>query len=607
MSTATQPQLRRPTASSARAFVERVLDELEVAERAYHHLDFALPLVADLLLRTLRRVEPGDRVLLIGGSTLLAESLLRSGFDLDIWQFPNAHMTDGAKTRIQRTIRGETLSSLEPPETQYDLIILPLVLEAVNDAPAEFLQTLRKALAPDGALLVATANQSRLDVRLAALFGGSLMPEQGTGDVSLGWPALSVRRHYHRDELVAVARQGGFRVERCEYTVGQHPFLHMELLNVHEYAARKLRQLVSTSIPPLRDVLVTELTPRYADRTQVKTDADELTVSVFVSARRGGEHLRRTLDALLQQTHPKHLYEVVVLHDGTLRDVTEAVTNANAVGEPAVREIVTGEPDGPIRRNMAMLQAKSDISAHTDDSSTPPADWIRAAAVWFDVDTAVVTGPVFPLPGSQAQYLDVPGIRPDPGDKGIWSEVIFPISNVFYRTAVAFASGGFDAHFSRNGGSPAIGWDTELAWRIQRSGWRGRFREEVFQFRLFTPEIEGSASVQDQMRRASELPQLAAKAPEFANESLVAQIFASKQTMYFDLALAGITAAAAKRNLAYLMLCVPYLGAINPRVDLWPPSGWPRSAARIGQVVARQATWLVGFVRGSVKARKVVL
>lgn len=403
---------------------------------------------------------------------------------------------------------------------------------------------------------------------------------------------------------MTLAREAGYRVERSSYEVAWQPFLHMELLNLSEYGLRKLRQAVSSAVGPLRDVTVAELSLRYADRAPIRSE--EPTVSVFVSATRGGDHLRQTLDALARQTYNRELYEVVVLHDGELPDVSIAMSMLAEEGI-SVREIVSASGDGPTRRNAAMANGGRDISAHTDDSCVPPPDWIEAAVRWLDKETAVVTGPVFPLPGSQPRYLDVPGVRPDPGDKGVWSEVIYPASNVFYRTAVALASGGFDTGFGSNGSGPSVGWDTELAWRIQRSGWRGRFCEEVHQFRMFEPTADRAALLRDQARRASELPQLAAKAPEFASESFSSGIFASKQTMYFDLALAAGVAALARGNWKYLLLALPWLGEVNPRIDMWPPSAWRGSAITAGKIAVRQIAWLSGFVRGSVKARRLVL
>lgn len=604
MRTAALRPRSRLSPSEADEFVKEILDRLEVAERAYHHLDFSRPLVTALVAAAARRIEPGDRVLLIGGSTLLAECLLDLDADLEVWQFPTAHMTPAAKERVTRTVCEESLGDIDVPEAAFKLAIVPLVIETLEDGGETLLRKLRKSLASDGAMILASVNQSRLDVRIAALLGRSMIARNKGGDVSLGWPVLSTRSHLQKSDVIAVARRAGYRVERSSYAVAWQPFLHMELLNLHEYGLRKLRQAVSSSLAACRDVVIAEISSRYADSAAVKTD--DLSVSVFISASRGGDRLRQALQALSRQTYSKDLYEVVVLHGGDLPCLDHVLAEPAGSGV-RIREIASPGGDGPMRRNLAMAEAKSDISAHTDDSSVPPPDWIEAAVRWFDAETAVVTGPVFTLPGSGPRYLDVPGVRPDPGDKGIWSEVVYPASNVFYRTAVALAGGGFDAEFGSSGSGPSVGWDTELAWRIQRSGWRGRFCEEVYQFRLFNADTDGAASMHDQVRRASELPLLAVRAPEFADRSFATGVFASKQTMYFDLALVGIGAAIVKRDWKFFLLVVPWLGEVNPRIDMWPPTAWRPSAVIAAKIASRQVAWLYGFIRGSVKARRLVL
>jgi len=254
-----------------------------------------------------------------------------------------------------------------------------------------------------------------------------------------------------------------------------------------------------------------------------------------------------------------------------------------------------------------MAESRGDISAHTDDACHLPDDWIQAAVSWFDHDTVAVTGPVFLKDGSEGRHFSVPGTRPDPDEKGVCPQNVFPISNTFYRTPIVMAAGGFDKRFSLNGDAPAFGWDTELALRLQRSGWKSRFREEVFQFRLFSEDNGQLNWIGREMRRASELPALIAAAPEYAEKTLAAGAFASKQTMYFDWALAGLALAATRRQWPWLLTSVPWLALISHHVDVWPPTRWPSSARGFGKLTGRQLVWLSGFVRGSIKAKKVVL
>lgn len=604
--TATIPSMsrsRRPL--HAERFVEGVLDDLEVTERAYHHLNFSLPLVADLVGRARRTAEPGARVLIIGGSTLLAESLVRLGYRLDIWQFAQAYLTDAMKPFVSRHISPEILDSLDQADERYDLIILPLVIEALRGPAGQFLRKIRSALASDGGVIVATSNQARLDTRLAAATGRPITPKAEGSAVSLSWPAIPTIREFHASELKSAGQAAGFRVRSCAYVVSERAFLEMEPLNALDYVRRKLRGAVMKSLNTTRDVLVLELAPRVGEGIPVKTRTDEPFVSVFVSVHQGGDGLRETLGALLRQTYPNALYEIVVIHDGSRPEVEGIVAEAAGKGMCVVRELMQPQADGPEARNQAMAESRSDISAHTDDLSYLPEDWLQASIAWFDADTVAVTGPVFLKAESEGRFVSVPGTRPDPDEKGVSPQGLFPISNVFYRTPIAVAAGGFDRSFSRDGGAPAFGWDAELAWRLHRSGWRTRFREEVYQFRVFPADHRGWVS--SHLRRAEDVPALMNATPEYAAKSLAGGIFASKQTMYFDLALAGIVMAAGHRRWPWLLSTLPWLAMASHHVDVWPPRRWPGSIRSFGRLAARQTIWLAGFVRGSVRARKVVL
>jgi hypothetical protein len=251
-----------------------------------------------------------------------------------------------------------------------------------------------------------------------------------------------------------------------------------------------------------------------------------------------------------------------------------------------------------------MAQSGGDISAHTNDSCRLPADWIEAAVLRFDEDTAIVSGPVFALEDSDPRFLQVPGLRPEPADNEIWRDDLFPACNVFYRTAVAVDAGGFSRKFETDDGGAAAGWDTELAWRLQRLGWRAQFREEAFAFRSF-PRPPGRR-VFAEHKKASEIPQMYARIPRLRGQ-LLGGVFASKSTMYFDLLLAGAALAASRRRWPWLLAALPWLGLISKRVDVWPPTQWRHSARMGARLGALHLAWLTGFLRGAIKAKRIVL
>jgi hypothetical protein len=456
-------------------------------------------------------------------------------------------------------------------------------------------------LTPDGTLLIATPNQSALHARTAAVTGKPFIPRDAGDAVSLSWPSLPRLHVYHHDELISLTREAGLSVRRCEYVKAQQPFMEMELLGVFAYATRKLGTGVRRAVPSTRDAIVMECGRRAGDGSGIKTRADTPSVTVLVAQRCGGERLAATLASLARQTYPPDQYEVVVLDDGSREDTTRVVAAADAGAACRIRA-VRARDAGPRARNTAMASVTSDITAHTEDTCVLPEDWVESAIAWFDAGTAVVTGPVFASDGSASRWLEVAATRPDPAEKSPPSEVMFPITNVFYRTDIARAAGGFDESFASGDG-----WDAELAWRLTRLGWQARFREEVYQFRFFPPDLVGRGWQRRQLRQAYELPQLMERVPELAERTLVSGFFASQQTMYFDLAVAAAAIAARRRSMRWLLLTAPWLNTISTRVDAWPPRNWRSSARTVAQIAARQFVWLAGFIAGSIRARRVVL
>jgi hypothetical protein len=589
------------TGRSVRRFLEQVLDDMPLTERPYHHLNHSMPLVEDLVRRTLSRTAQGDRVLLVGGSALLGNALIRLGYDLEIWQFPNAADSEEMKEKITREVTPATLGETSMPEGEYRLVLLPFVLESLSGRLEEFLKRLRLALSQDGGIIVATKNQARLGTRLTALTGRRL--QAASRRLSLSWPAVPVVREYHRDELIESSRKAGFRVDACDFVKGENLFMELDNLAIGPYAARKAGALVQGVLPASRDTIVMEISPRIPQRIAWRT-ADGPTVSVVVAAPRGGEQLRATFASLGSQTY-RHPYEIIVLHDGERDDVIEAVADLKANSKAPVRDIITKRPEGPHARNLAAAAATGDILAHTDDTCEPPPDWLEGAVRQFDDDTGLVAGPIFAMPGSFPRFMEIPGLRPEPAEGEAWREDLFPVANVFYRTAVAIAAGGFSVSFEEDAGRAASGWDTDLAWRLRRNGWQARFREEVCMFRRF-PAPEGPWAL-DQARKAADMPSLYRSVPEAAAGSPKFGPFASTQTMYFDLLAAGAAVALARRRWPWLLLALPWLSANSKRMDFWPPTAWNHSARMTAKLGLLHTAWLAGLLRGSLKTRRPLL
>jgi glycosyltransferase involved in cell wall biosynthesis len=586
------------SAEEIERFLQRVLDAMFITDRPYRHLHRSLPLVGDIVARVRKTAHPEDKVLLIGGNALLANALLAMGCDLDVWQFPSALVSDEMNPRIRREITLADLEQPDLPDGEYRLIIAPLILESLRTDAADFLRLLRGLLTTDGALIIATKNQSRLGVRLAAAFGKPLAPRQEELRLSFSWPVLPITREYHRDELIAGARRAGFRVTSCQGVTGSRDFFEMDALSPSSYLQVKGTRLLCALAPFARDVLVLELSPRHPVAATWNADGRP-SVSIIVSAVEGGERLRSQLSALRDQTYPPKALELLIIHDGHASDLTSAIGKMPF----PVREVRASPPEGPLARNVAMAQASGQVCAHTDALTQPTPDWIDAGTMAFNEDTAVVAGPVFAAGDSCPSCLDLPGVQPERDFGGRRRRNLFPISNVFYRTESALAAGGFSQRFQPEGNEPALGWDADLAWRLQRDGWHAEFREELCVWRTFPGPDE--TSVRDQLRRASGLPALYATVPEVA--TTVSGVFASRNTKYFDLMLAGAALALARKRWPWLLLALPWLGLFTGSLDYWPPRRWAYSLTIVAKCVTLHLVWLVGLLKGSVRSKRLLL
>ena len=220
----------------------------------------------------------------------------------------------------------------------------------------------------------------------------------------------------------------------------------------------------------------------------------------------------------------------------------------------------------------------------------------------IDQDIAALAGPLYPLPGSEPRFLEAPGLRSDRWDGKASGEFLFPIGNVVFRRAAALGADGFSAELDGGRDGPRAGWDSELAWRLQRMGWQAKFRPEMIMHRRFPGPPRFILSYQ--LSRASELPGMYARVPEL-RRGLLGGLFASRETLSFDVMLLAGALTSARRQRRWLFLGLPWL--LTSRIQPWPPGRWPHSARLLAKMGALHFAWLAGLLKGSVKARRIVL
>jgi hypothetical protein len=242
------------------------------------------------------------------------------------------------------------------------------------------------------------------------------------------------------------------------------------------------------------------------------------------------------------------------------------------------------------------------VCAHMDDECHAPPMWIRTLASTLDEATGVVTGPILEDESSYPCFLVLPGSRVMWIHKGL-----YPIYNVAYLRAPALAAGGFDstAYSSQRAPLP-LGWDTELAWRLQRLGWQGKYLKDLFLFRHYTAP-QRRTWIRENWRLAQDLPGTVSLAPELGRPLLTAGYFAGSNTLCFDLLALGMAATLVRRSLRWSMLALPWLVWNRTYADIWPPGRWLWTTRVGAALTARHIIWMCGLAVGSFKARRLVL
>jgi len=586
-----------------RATVDEIHDRLQVTDRVWHHIDYTRPLVVELTDCLLATRQAPARLLVIGGDSLLAYVLLKLGYHVDLWNFPEGHLTDDLLDRVEKTISTEQLAAgdFSIDGRSYDAILVPLVLESLpGDAPA-FLSRLRYGLVPDGSLILATANASRLDLRLLALLGRSMAHAYPKSHVSFSFPPLPRLRYYNAQELRAVTRTAGLWTRESRFILSHRAFSKIDPHPPGRFLKLNLDHWLTWLLPETRPTILTQLSHRVGDEKPGGSEnAPARRITVTLSAQRGKSDLQRSLTALMEQDYSPDLYEVIILHDGAATergDWIEEITKGSPV---SVRELVADPPEGPAARNAAMQMATGEVCAHTDDACRIPLGWLPTIASVFDDTTAVATGPVLDEPGSHPPFLTLPGSRPGWDHQGL-----FPIANVAYRREAILACGGF-IEPKKAGRRATLLWDSELAWRIQRMGWEGRYLKHMFVFRDYPPPRH-FGWFRTEWQLARDLPGVLTRVPELRKNLLKLGYFASNTTLYFDLLLVGSIAAIALQRWAFLLLGLPWVLHYSQFFDVWPVSQWRPSFRLIAGAAARHLIWLSGFVWGSLRAKRIVL
>jgi glycosyltransferase involved in cell wall biosynthesis len=167
--------------------------------------------------------------------------------------------------------------------------------------------------------------------------------------------------------------------------------------------------------------------------------------------------LKDTVQALQTQTLSRHLYEVIIVNDGS-SDGTEKFLQQMVEKEPSFRFFTQANGGPAAARNRGVAEAQGRIIAFTDDDCIPQADWLEV------ILSAFVEPGTIGLQGST--YTDVKDITPlthqidnENGNASV------PTCNAAFTREALLRVKGFDEQFPFPHNE-----DADLAWRIEEFG-----------------------------------------------------------------------------------------------------------------------------------------
>lgn len=322
--------------------------------------------------------------------------------------------------------------------------------------------------------------------------------------------------------------------------------------------------------------------------------------------------LERTLDALAAQTLPPD--EVLVVDNGSTDGTAALLEERIARRDPAGLQVITRGGNLPVAqgRNVAVAASTGEVIAFTDDDCRPRSTWLEALVAGMREGVGLVQGRTTADPEQPLSVLS----------RTQWTAAEFGLyetCNIAYARAALDGAGPeapegpFDLSFADEVAAVLgprwrhlpFGEDTELGWRVRRTGAPSRFAvHAVVEHEVFPPE---PALLVRRAALAAAFPVLVRRVPELRTTFLWHRRVLGRRRAALWLAAGGAVAAVLGRDARPALLALPYVARIVGLGEMGRPGGRGRRLAAAPVLLRRDLVETAALVRGSVRARTVVL
>jgi glycosyltransferase involved in cell wall biosynthesis len=315
-------------------------------------------------------------------------------------------------------------------------------------------------------------------------------------------------------------------------------------------------------------------------------------IAVVIPSHRSRETIGACLDGLLRQTLPADKFEIHVVDTGS--DGVGALVAERASGWEGRLAYHGTEGRGPGRqRNLGVERTAAEFVAFIDSDCVPEPGWLEAGLAHLRQGAAIVQGPTLTPDGSAPPAFAHAIFRKGPSP-------LFESCNIMYEARAFRDAGGFSVDLFDSTGVH-MGEDTELAWRVRRTGGIAVFEPSaVVRHRVHPPDYAWHLGYQWQARF---FPRLVRRFPELRREALTARVFLGRRSVRSVALLGGLVLG--RRHRAAYALALPYLTQIG-RIGAQAPS--PRAAAAgITKHLLSDAVREGALIWGSARYRSPVL